>query len=333
MVSQMMQQSRSELRTGKRPAQQQVRSFKAGETLFAEGSTGRELFIIQEGRVGIYKDSPDGRIELAKVEAGGIIGEMSLLDTLPRSATVTALDNVKAMVVGYAQFQSVIETVPLWLQSIIKIVVSRLRDANKRVDQSILRNKERGVVALVKLLLPACRQVVGSMPALPWDMVLMEAYYICRLKRKETETLLAGLVKRSIVSDITEKETRFIGVPDVEVLDLYEEFLTLKDRKQTFRETTIPADTINILSNIVYISQKHGRQLDDGMSLAKRALIEDLSAKDGAQLDKHLLELRRRGLVTLIPGGGDTSIVFQTEELGRVKKIREWVPRFSMEQP
>ncbi|MBN1308958.1 MAG: cyclic nucleotide-binding domain-containing protein [Chitinispirillaceae bacterium] len=327
----MMHSSRNELKTGKRPLQQQYRSFNAGETLFSEGSAGRELFIIHEGRVGIYKDTPDGRVELARVEKGGIIGEMSLLDTLPRSATVVALDRVRTVVIGYAQFQSVMQAVPVWLQSIVKIVVSRLRDANRRVDRTALRNRERGLVALIKLLLPVFRREIGSVNALPRDTVLVEAYYVCRLRKKETEQLLGNLEKRSIVTGFENDGVNYIGVPDSEVLGLFEEYLILKDRRQTFKEVAIPPEAVNILSNIVYVAQKLGQETDEGTSLLKSALAEDLSLNDSGQLDKQLLDLRRRNLVNLLPAENDTAVIFRKATLGRIKKIQEWLPRFSLE--
>ncbi|MBN1760740.1 MAG: cyclic nucleotide-binding domain-containing protein [Chitinispirillaceae bacterium] len=328
----MTQSQRSGLKTGKRPVQQQIRSFKPGETLFSEGSTGRELFIIHEGKVGIYKDGPDGRVELAQVDRGSIIGEMSLLDTLPRSATVVAIDPVKALVIGYAQFQSVMQTIPVWLQSIIKIVVSRLRDANRRVDQPILRNRERGLAALIKLLLPVHRQEINGCIALSCDTIHLEAFYICRLRKKETTQLLDSFQKRGVLTPLTKNDAPFVGIPDNDILNLYEEFLILKDQRQSFKELSIPKETISVLSNIVYVAQKLGRETDDGTSLSKRALISDLGLGDTpGTLDKHLLELRRRNLINLLPHENDTEILFRKEVPGRIKKIQEWVPRFSME--
>jgi CRP/FNR family transcriptional regulator, cyclic AMP receptor protein len=327
----MTQPQRTDLKTGKRPVQQQIRHFKPGDTLFTEGSAGRELFIIHEGNVGIYKDGSDGRVELARVGQGNIIGEMSLLDTLPRSATVVAIDPVKALVIGYAQFQSVMQSIPVWLQSIIKIVVSRLRDANRRVDQPILRNRERGLVALLQLLLPVHRQEVDGMQVLSSDAIQLEAYYICRLRKKETVKLLDDFKKRGVLTDKKRGEVPCVGIPDIEVLGLYEEYLSLKDQKQTFKELSIPRESISILSNIVYVAQKLGRETEEGTSLTKSALIKDLALTDTAKLDKHLLELRRRGLINLMPLVNDTEILFRKEVPGRIKKIQEWVPRFSME--
>ena len=326
-----MQSSRKGLKTGNRPVQQQLRTYKPGDTLFTEGSTGRELFIIHEGTVGIYKDGSDGRIELARVERGGIIGEMALLDALPRSATGIAIDKVTALIIGYAQFQKVMQLIPMWLQSIIKIVVSRLRDANRRVDQSTLRNKERGLIALIRLLFPVAQKIVDSLPALPYDTVVSEAYYICRLRKKEVVKLLDTFEKRSIISIVKENEPAFIKINDREVLQLFEEYLVLKDQKRTFKEIGIPKDAINMLSNIAYVAQKVGRETEEGTYLQKSALIEDLSLKDTGNLEKQLIDLSRRNLINVLPVEGDTAIIFQKESLSRIKKIQEWLPRFTME--
>lgn len=324
----MKQPARSDLKTGKRPVQQQIRSFKAGETLFTEGSTGRELFIIHEGKVGIYKDTPDGRVELAKVERGSLIGEMSLLDTLPRSATVVALDEVKALVIGYAQFQSVMKTIPVWLQSIIRIVVSRLRDANKRVDQTILRNKERGIISLIKLLYPVAAQKVDNRKALLYDMLVIEAFYVCRLKKKDIIQLITNLEKRSVIDVIEEKNKKYIIINDFNVLDLYEEYLVLKSQKRTFKELTLPKETVSLLSNIVFIAQKKGVATEEGTSLKKSLLHVEATDKKKGSLDKQLLDLRRNNLINLFPNGDETEIVFRKESLARINRIKEWIPRF-----
>ncbi len=190
---------RSQLKTGKRPQQLVIRTLKEGDVLFEEGSRGRELFIIQEGRVGVYKDTPEGSIELAVVETNGIIGEMSLLDNQPRSATIRAIETAKAVVINEKVFQATLQKAPMWLTSIVKIVVSRLRDANKRVDQTVLRDRERGLLSLLLIHLPEYKYELSSQIALSYDQVVVEAYYVCRLKKKEIEKLIARLGKREII--------------------------------------------------------------------------------------------------------------------------------------
>lgn len=320
---------RSSLKTGKRPVQLNIRTLKKGDVLFEEGSQGKELFIIKEGRVGVYKDTPDGRVELAQVETGGLIGEMSLLDNLPRSATVLALEDSKALIVNPAVFHATMQKAPVWLSSIVKIVVSRLRDANKRVDLAILRDRERGIVALMLLLLPRYQQEFASIPALDYDLVLVEAYFVCRLKKKEIRNVISRLEKRGIVHvEQDPAGKRHICIKDLEVLKLFDEFLLLRARKRTFKEIKVSEEAVALLNNIAYVAQKSGEETEDGTSLPKSLLLRDLGDRKPEAVDRCLLDLKRRNLINMMPQESDVSITFRRETLGRIKKIKEWLPRF-----
>lgn len=323
---------RSQLKTGKRPQQLKTRTLKEGETLFEQGSQGREMFIVQEGKVGVYKDTPERSIELAVIEKNGIIGEMSLLDNQPRSATIRAIDKSTVVVIDEKVFQATLQKSPVWLTSIIKIVVSRLRDANKRVDQTVLRDHERGLISLMLILLPENKYEFSSQLALNYDLIIVEAYYVCRLKRKEIENLLAGLQKREIL-EIAEDtgQKKHICFKDLEVVRLFYEYLTLKSQQKKFREISIPQDAVGVLSNIAYIAQKSGTETPEGTKLSKSAFMEDMADKDRDKLEKTLMDLRRRNLINIMPEGSDSIIIFKPETLSRIKKIKEWLPRFEMD--
>lgn len=309
-----------------------VKTYKPGEVVFEEGSRGRELFIVQDGKVGVYKVTPDGEVELARIDKGAVIGEMSLLDNMPRSATVKAIDTTKLMVVNELTFQTALKTVPVWLTSIIKIVVSRLRDVNKRVDQAVLRDKDRGLVSLMLLMLPSMKHEYSSTVALDYDTVLVEGYYVCRLKKKEIVHVLEGLAKRKIVSMAEDTgHKKHIMVPDLEVMSLFAEYLELKAQKKKFKEVDIPDESVALLSNIVYVAQKSGIETDEGTSLAKSLLVSDLDPKNADRLEKNLLDMKRRNLVSIMPSQTDETIVFRKETLSRIKKIKEWLPRFEEE--
>lgn len=328
----MIQGVRSKLKTGKRPQQLITKSLKIDEILFREGSEGRELFIIQEGKVGVYKESQEGLIELAVIEKNGIIGEMSLLDNQPRSATIRALEKTTIIVINEKIFQAALQTAPLWLTSIVKIVVSRLRDINKRVDQTILRDRERGLVSLLLLLLPENKHEFSSRTALDYNLVVVEAYYVCRLKKRETERIVLRIEKRKIFSIMNGTDsTRHICFDDLDIIKLFYEYLTLKSQQKSFREVDIPHDEISILSNIAYVAQKSGIETNEGTTLSKSSLINDISDKNVTTIEKLLLSLRRRNLINILPEENDSTIIFRKESLSRIKKIKEWLPRFTME--
>ena len=289
------------------------------------------------GRVIIDVDGEviEGEAELARIEKGGIIGEMSLLDHMPRSATVRCIEPAKLMVINELTFQSVMKSVPIWLTSIIKIVVSRLRDANKRVDQPILQDKDLGIISLMLQLLPANKYEFSSQIALDYDLVLLEAYFVCRLKKKETKRILTILEKRNIVSVAEDSEhKKHVCLGDTEVLHLFEEYLKLKNQKKRFKELDIPEEAIAILSNIVYVAQKEGVESSEGTTLLKSLLLKDIESKNRDHLEKSLLDLKRRNLLNIIPtDNNDSMLIFEKEVLSRIKKIKEWIPRFEMEIP
>ncbi|MBD3422652.1 MAG: cyclic nucleotide-binding domain-containing protein [Chitinivibrionales bacterium] len=324
---------RTTLKTGKRPAPRNITALKTDAVLFEEGTTGKELYIIQEGSVGVYKNTPDGEVELATIEKGGIIGEMSLLDNLPRSATVKAKTDTKALLINPAVFHATMQQVPVWLSSIVKIVVSRLRDANKRIDMAILRDKHRGVVSLLLLLLPCHKYEFASSIALSYSLLLGEAFYVCRLKRKEIETILNDLARRAILA--LEEDTgknRHICIPDLEILKLFEEYLILKSQGKSFPELTVPREAIGLFNNIAYVAQKSGSETEEGTLLGKSALLEDMSDSKPEVIEKNLLELKRRNLINVVPDQFDVHILFKRSTLSRLKKLQEWLPRFESHQ-
>lgn len=328
----MQTKIRAKLKTGKRPQQLNTKTLKEGEVLFQEGSCGRELFIIQEGKVGVYKNSPDGAIELATIEKNGIIGEMSLLDNQPRSATIKALEKSKVIIINENVFQAALKKAPVWLTSIVKIVVSRLRDTNKRVDQTVLRDRERGLVSLILLLLPQYKNYLSSKTSLSYDLVIVEAFYVCRLKRKETEKILLHLTKRGIVEITQDAERKKqICFVDIDVFDLFYEYLTLKSQQKKFRETTIPPEAVGILGNIAYVAQKSGTETEDGIVLSMNTFLKDMTDNVTDNLDRIILDLRRKNLINILPEENDSLIIFKKETLSRIKKIQLWLPRFEME--
>ena len=82
-------------------------TYRPGSVMLSEGEQGLGLFILTKGSVRITrKHSPDGAEQvLGTAGAGDVIGEMALLDDLPRSATVTAVDEVTVLKLPLWEFR------------------------------------------------------------------------------------------------------------------------------------------------------------------------------------------------------------------------------------
>jgi len=308
-----------------------VRSYSAGDIIFAEGSKGTEFYVIQSGLVGIYKNSKETKVELARIEKGGIVGELALFDNLPRSVTAMVLEPTTMLVVSIETFKAAMQSVPLWVTSLIKIVVNRLRNVNNMVYQAVPQDKPRSITSLMLLLLPHYKKEVESRPALHYAVVLTEAFYLCHFKKKEIDETLGGLAKRGMIEMTEGAENEMeknIIIQDLEVLRLFEEYCALRQEGKTFKENAVSEDALAIISNIAYVAQKSGEESADGTRLLKTALVEDLAEKENERLERCLLELRRLNLISVMPSDGDGIIIFSKEKLSRIKKIRQWLPKF-----
>ncbi len=106
------------------------RDYPAGATLLRQGETGVGLFIITGGRVSVTQQSPDGSTrDLGAYEPGAVLGEMSLLDDLPRTATVTALQPTRALVIPVWDFRAALREAPEIAIKLLSVMSRRLRKA------------------------------------------------------------------------------------------------------------------------------------------------------------------------------------------------------------
>jgi CRP/FNR family transcriptional regulator, cyclic AMP receptor protein len=106
------------------------RDYPAGATLLRQGETGVGLFIITSGRVQVTQQAPDGTTrDLGAYEHGAVLGEMSLLDDLPRTASVAALEPTRALVIPVWDFRAALREAPEIAIKLLSVMSRRLRKA------------------------------------------------------------------------------------------------------------------------------------------------------------------------------------------------------------
>ncbi len=104
------------------------REYPAGATLLRQGETGIGLFIITDGKVQVTQQTPSGEVrDLGTFERGAVLGEMSLLDDLPRTATVTALEPSHALAIPVWDFRAGLREQPEIGIKMLAILSRRLR--------------------------------------------------------------------------------------------------------------------------------------------------------------------------------------------------------------
>ena len=105
----------------------EVHDFDAEETIIEEGSPAQDMFIILEGKVRLHKDDSF----ITNLEPGDHFGEMAMVDSAPRSASASAAERARLLVMRRSDFYDIIRdesqlSVKL-LWSFVQVLAQRLR--------------------------------------------------------------------------------------------------------------------------------------------------------------------------------------------------------------
>lgn len=114
-------------------------SFPAGDVIVRQFDREADLYMVLEGKVAINASNGD---LVARIKAGGVFGEIALLDDRPRSATVMAetdvklvkfsAENIRALLDNHCHISNVI------LRNIGRVLCERLRSANLQIEALLL---------------------------------------------------------------------------------------------------------------------------------------------------------------------------------------------------
>jgi CRP/FNR family transcriptional regulator, cyclic AMP receptor protein len=101
-------------------------NLATGQCIFQEGETGEHAYVLVEGEAEIL-------VKGAVVEragSGSLLGEMALIEKMPRSATVRAITPCKLMAIDERRFRFLVQQHPFFALQVMKIMAERLRHMN-----------------------------------------------------------------------------------------------------------------------------------------------------------------------------------------------------------
>jgi CRP/FNR family transcriptional regulator, cyclic AMP receptor protein len=107
------------------------RTFPAGAHVITAEDPGETVYVVLKGSVKVYVTRPDGsEVILAILGAGEIVGEMSVADSLGRSANVITLEETNLLLMDRETFRASVEELPTMALNLTNILSRRLRLAN-----------------------------------------------------------------------------------------------------------------------------------------------------------------------------------------------------------
>jgi CRP-like cAMP-binding protein len=104
-------------------------TFAAGQTIFREGDQPTLMYVVIKGEVML---SVKG-IEVEKLGPGGVLGEMAMIDSVPRSATAVAQTNCSLVPVDHRRFIFLVQQTPKFAIQIMRVMADRLRRMDDRL--------------------------------------------------------------------------------------------------------------------------------------------------------------------------------------------------------
>jgi CRP/FNR family cyclic AMP-dependent transcriptional regulator len=112
------------------------RSFPRGTALMFQNEPDSRVMLLTAGRVKVARVDHDGHEMLLSIrDPGDVLGELALIDGLPRVATVTALEPVEALVTAVETFRLHLESTPRVAVVLLEVVARRFRETTLKRSQ------------------------------------------------------------------------------------------------------------------------------------------------------------------------------------------------------
>jgi len=219
-----------------------LKTFKPGMSLFRENDRSRELYIIQTGKVKVFRKVGTREIELATLGKGAVLGEMALIDGKPRSASAKALEESSVILINADVFHKKIAGVPPWFLSIVRMTSQKIRQANRRL-RAITREHQgaNSIICLYYLFMH-----FGNGRELSLQKTKFHLVKLLGSTFQSIERVFDFLYQHEFISIDDDR----LELPDKEEMKRYCDFLRMLIRKNFDTLTPIPSPFIPILINI-----------------------------------------------------------------------------------
>lgn len=103
-------------------------TLAAGSLVVDQGQTGREAYVILSGSATVKRNGK----KVATLGSGSVVGELSLLDHGPRTASVVADTELEVLVISQRQFLAVIDAIPALAHKLLSTLAARIRELDRQ---------------------------------------------------------------------------------------------------------------------------------------------------------------------------------------------------------
>lgn len=166
------------------------RAFPKGRMIVAEGEPSQSLYILLSGRAKVQRSDSEGKeVILAVLTSGEFFGEMSLIDDAPRSASVITIESCDFMAIQKETFKQMLAQSPEMCQAIMRGLVKRLREADRKIETLALLD----VYGRVARVLLDFSEIVGEERVVKGKLPRQEIAKMIGASREMVSRVMKGL--------------------------------------------------------------------------------------------------------------------------------------------
>jgi CRP-like cAMP-binding protein len=111
-----------------------ISHYKKGDFVFREGEEGEGMYIIQSGKVAIQKLLRGKRTTLSVLEKGDFFGEMSILESMPRTADAEVMEETDLIMINKQTFGEMIRSNPEIAVRMLRKYSMRMRETSEQME-------------------------------------------------------------------------------------------------------------------------------------------------------------------------------------------------------
>ena len=151
-----------------------------GQIIIREGEYGQEAYLVQSGEVSVFITKDEEEVELARLAAGQIVGEMAFVFDAPRTASVKATQDTNLIVISRQQFQEKLRESDPTVRAIVQMLSQRVMESNntllnKKSDLGDLKETARVIYQNIAVKLTRNQQRNFQNTVLPHLEALLDS--------------------------------------------------------------------------------------------------------------------------------------------------------------
>jgi CRP/FNR family transcriptional regulator, cyclic AMP receptor protein len=132
-----------------------VQTYEASEALIEQGTTTDSLFWVWDGELDVLMNTPEGEKKIAEITRGSLLGEISLLNPGPATATIRSEQGCTALHLDHQTLEELWQSNPniaqVLMSEILKLVSRRIRSADATLQRLLAEQRAHSLEALTNV--------------------------------------------------------------------------------------------------------------------------------------------------------------------------------------